>query len=216
MERFILFIIITAVTLGGAVWISDGKSNREELSNESFYVENVNVENNTYDSYSELDTESNNETTESNVKENQNSNRGINNSFNLRQVVDRFINERIFTVNGVDMTFKQPLNSVDIYSTFGEPSNVSELSYLNYEYTDFCLSFYENELFSVGYYDLNISEQEVIEVLGEPNYFDERNEYNQKTLGYSVYFTGEEHGENYITLDFAFSADGTLEYFTIN
>lgn len=210
MERFILFIMIATVTLGVAVWISDGESNVQETSYESSYSEN-----NTYDSYSELNTESNNETSKSNIDENQNNN-DTNDIFNLSQVVDRFINEKVITVNGVDLNFKQTLKSVDINNTFGEPTNVTDLSYLNFEYSDFRISFYDDELVSVGYYNLNINEQDVVEVLGEPLYFEERNEYNQKTLGYSVYFNGEEHEDNFITLDFAFSTDGTLEYFVIN
>lgn len=222
MERFILFLIMTALTLGGAVWMSDGmsypKENAQESSNESSYLENLNDENITYDSDSELniESESNYQTTESNIEENQNSNGEINNSFNLSQVVDRFINEKIITVNGVDLTFKQPLNENFIYNSFGKPSDVTEEMYLSYEYPDFRISFYEDRLMSVAYYYINIDEQEIFEVLGEPDYFNDRNEYNQKTFGYTVYFNGEEHGENFITLDFAFSADGTLEYFTIN
>ncbi|WP_336496359.1 hypothetical protein [Psychrobacillus sp. FJAT-51614] len=194
------------------------KENAQELSNESSYVENLNDENNTYDSYSELNTESesNNQSTESNLEDNQNSNGGINNSFNLSQVVDRFLNEKIITVNGVDLTFKQPLNENFIYNSFGKPSDVTEEMYLNYEYPDFRVSFYEDKLMSVAYYNLDIDKQELIDALGEPDFFYGINEYHQKSYGYSVYFSGEEHGENYIVLDFAFSADGTLEYFTIN
>ena len=216
MERFLLFLIITALTLGSAVWMSDSKDYWvQELPIEPSYVENLNDENITYDFNSEHNNRSNSQTAENYIEENRNNN-DINNSFSLSHVVNRFINEKIITVKGIDLKFNQIINSNDIFSKFGEPSNVSEEFYSNYEYTDFRLSIFENKLISVGYYNLNIGEKDIFEVLGEPHYFYERNEYNQKIFSYNVYFNGEEHGENYITLDFAFGADGALDYFTIN
>lgn len=140
-----------------------------------------------------------------------------NNSIDISQIVEKFVNEKIITLNDIDFKFKQTLTESDLKNMFGEPYNVSEEYYKYYDYYDFSISLDENnELVGAVYSNLNLSEQELLKKLGKPDFFKEQNEHDQKIYGYNVYFNGEEKGENYISLRFAFYLDGQLEYFGIN
>ncbi|WP_438315567.1 hypothetical protein [Sporosarcina sp. FA9] len=249
MNRFILFIFITVLTLTSAVKLSDktAETTKNTSSTDSQYydddivstveagsdIEHEQKESSSQEESTDLHKSNIPSETPNNPKntsgiqtnESETTNEKIDNiggipvnnkEFNLRLVVDKLINEKVFFVNGIDLAFKQPLNEDEIYTLFGPPSEITELSDLNFEYTDYRIGYYEKQLNSVAYFNLNINENEVLEVLGNPYSLTEKNQYNQRVLLYTVYFHDVQDLEEYITLYFAFDNHGTLEYFTIN